>query len=197
VKRLYLFGLALFVFPLSVMAADDSANRYENIFHTTPDKWNEPRIFHQPLGVLKGGFDKNFLISDLIYSEFNLSEKEMDGVIYSANNAYWYYIPEHNNKSKCRKHNCPIEMYIYNERDKVKKFTFTNVFKSSSVLVEWINEKIIYIEPWLDKNGGYYIIYDVEKERIIQAESVRAGGRMYHLWSKDCDKKENKESCPK
>lgn len=168
-------------------------------FHTTPDKWEEPRIFHQPLGYLKGGFAKNFTISDIDSKKIDdtFSNEDKEKLTMSANNAYWYYIPDHKNKSKCRKQNCPIEMYIYNERDKIKKFTFSNVFKSSSILVEWINEKIIYIEPWLGTDGGYYILYDVEKERIIQAEAVRSGGKIFHLWREDCNKKENSNICPK
>jgi len=192
-RRFFLLSLVIVLFPMSIIAA----NSYENIFHTSPDKWSEPRIFHQPLGYLQGGFDKNFLISDLTVLELKLSDSDKEHRTFSANSAYWYYIPEHKNKSKCRKGSCAIEMYIYNERDVVKKFTFKNIFKSSSVLVEWINEKIIYIEPWLDASGGYYILYDVEKERIIQAESVRAGGKIFHLWSKDCNKKGNEDSCPK
>jgi hypothetical protein len=155
-----------------------SGNTQDWTFHTTPDKWEEPRIFHTP-------FDKQWAnrigIERIPTIEVG-SEKTI-----SPNKAYWFYVQEPDTSKPA-----PYELIvdIYNERDYLLRLKISDVYGNFIADAKWINEKLIYAEAWWGRVLGVNLLFDVESEQIIYKENVHDGGIDYSQWQQA--KTENK-----
>jgi len=133
-------------------------------FHTTPDKWEQSRIFHTP-------FDDYWADRISITKQpFNEITGEKN---YSANKAYWF-IANQPDTMKAGPYDFTVN--IYNERDYIIKLNFLDIYGNFERQAYWINEKIIYSEIWLGRVLGIALIYDVEKELVIYKEMINDGG---------------------
>ena len=101
--------------------------------HTSPDKWKEPRIYHSP-------WDSSFnsKIRILKINQFEQKIKKL-----SSNNAYWFSSDFAGNSNWER----TSSIYVYNKRQKMIKVKILNIYQSEPK-IEWINEKLLYIEWW-------------------------------------------------
>lgn len=132
-----------------------------------PDCWQETRNIH---GNKKSDtWQKNTTITRIQAS------KPKPGV-WSPNNAY-FYIAEDNAR--------PTEkITIYAEKNYLTELTFSNLVGLSTI--KWINEKLLFLRPWWGRIAGTDIIFDVEKEKIIYAETVRDGSLAYQQYRESC-----------
>lgn len=139
-------------------------------YHTRPDKWAEPRIYH---GVFDQEYAARISISRVALVDAN-APKEI-----SPNKAYWFSA------------HCPDRMKpgpydftadIYNERDYLVKLRVSDVSGSYRTKVRWINEKLLHARVWWGRVKGVDFIVDVESESIIHKEDVYWGGIPFQQW---------------
>jgi len=135
-------------------------------FHTTPDKWDEPRIFQTP-------FDDHWA-ERISIEKISFQESQKDKV-FSPNKAYWFSVIEPNSVSSAIR---DAQINIYNERDYIlcMKLLELNHYQ---ITTKWINEKIIYIRAWWGRVLGFDLLFDVEIEKFIYKENVNDGGIAY------------------
>lgn len=139
------------------------------LFHTTPDKWDQPRIFHTP-------FDEHW--ADRIEIDtVPLAEIRTEKVL-SPNKAYWYVLTI-SDTMKPGPHSGTV--HVYNERDYLIQIQLLDI-KSGALTANWINEKLLYVRTWLGRVLGFDLLFDVEQEKIIYREMVNWGGIPFQQW---------------
>ncbi|MDA3872694.1 MAG: hypothetical protein PF795_01895 [Kiritimatiellae bacterium] len=140
-------------------------------FHTTPDKWTESRIFHTST--------ENHMGERLRQSMVPYDGRGREDVIYSPNKAYWFSSHDisPDDESKGARF---IE--IFSERPYLVRIEFHKHYKIFEPDVRWINQKLLYIEVWWGRVVGTYLMYDVEKEEVLIAESVHDGRIAFQQW---------------
>jgi hypothetical protein len=150
-------------------------NVFSQEWHTTPDKWKEPRIFHS-------GFEKEYqnrikISHTKLYSK-NAAQNEKEKN-YSPNKAYWFvvYSPD-----TMKPGPWSTEINIFNERDYIIKIELVDHAATYMTTTKWINEKLLYIEFWWGRILGTYLIFDVENENIVIKEMVYDGGIAFQQW---------------
>lgn len=142
-------------------------------FHTPPQKWQKPRVVHSPLDEeYTKRFEKDIQIS------YVKPRKDIMAVekTYSLNESYWFVVRDVKN---CKAGVCPADIYIHNDHNNLINIHINKLVDGLAVIVEWINEKLIYIEPWWNPLQGVYFIYDVEQEKIIARELVYNGEKLF------------------
>ncbi len=146
--------------------------------HTEPSEWSEPRAYHDEMTPeLQKHFDRAVTISkntprDAIHK---------DARIYGPNGAYWVAVRHKAHNGKCLRAPCDVLLYVFNETNELTRIRIKKVFGGVGLLVQWINEKLLYVEPWWNTKEGVYFIYDVESESIIRSEPVFAGDELFRL----------------
>ncbi len=138
-------------------------------FHTTPDKWEEPRIFQTP-------FDDHW--ADRINIEKIPLKEFQNDKVFSPNKAYWFSVIEPNSINSAIR---DAQINIYNERDYILCINLLQL-NHYQITTNWINEKLIYIDAWWGRVLGVNLIFDVEKEIFIYKENVNDGGIPYSQW---------------
>ena len=156
-KLLFIF-LLLLVFDSSVYSAE---------WHTSPDKWEEPRSFHSQ-------FDKDY--ENRIQVTNYKFKGEIDNKIYSPNKAYWFTL---NLPDTTKNGPWSSEVIIFNEREDFIKIRIVDYAATYSTKAEWINEKLLYVQFWFGRIMGAYFIFDVEKEKILIKEMVWDGHQAF------------------
>jgi hypothetical protein len=73
---------------------------------------------------------------------------------------------------------------IYAEKDYLLRIEFAELFGLGEV--KWINEKLLFMRPWWGRILGTDLIYDVEAERIVYAETVTDGYLAYQQFRESC-----------
>ena len=142
----------------------------EDTWHTTPDKWDEPRIFHT-------AFDDQWADRVQLAKE---PVRDVNETMYvSPNGAYWYAM-EMSEIFEPTQRNATIR--IYNERDDFFCIRLADINSSYECRAEWINEKLLYVRFWLGRVLGVDLIVDVETEQIVYQEMVNDGGIPFLQW---------------
>jgi len=148
----------------------------ERKWHTTPDLWEEPRIFQTSKEY--SGYPWDGKINIEKYDEMDVDNIEK---VYSPNKAYWFQ-KSFSNKGTFR-------VVIFNEHGFIVIDTSSDDHYSKNV--EWVNEKIVYIRDWMGRVLGFDMIYDVEKEEILYFEEVNDGGLPFVQWTNERIKRNN------
>lgn len=138
-------------------------------WHTSPDKWKEPRIYHT-------SFDKSF--DGRITVGKDIVPVQLTEQHWSSNKTY-YFITYSPNFQKKGPWNTVIS--VANESGYFVQVLLTD-HKNSSPTAKWINEKLLYIEVWWGRILGTTIIFDVESEKIIHKEMVHWGLIAFQQW---------------
>ena len=138
-------------------------------FHTTPDKWEESRIFQTP-------FDEQW--ADRISIERIPIKEFQNGKVFSPNKAYWFSVIEPNSVSSAIR---DTQINIYNERDYILCIKLLEL-NHYQITTNWVNEKIVYIRAWWGRVLGFDLLFDAEKEMFIYKENVNDGGIPYIQW---------------
>ena len=131
-------------------------------FHTSPDKWKKPRIYNTEMD---SSYDQKISIT-------RIPIKETEPKVFSDNSAYWYALDKQVNNN----FQADESLYVFNERDYLIKVNIAETDHRYDGRAAWINEKLIYYQWWWGRILGGYLIFDVEREKIIQKELVKYGG---------------------
>jgi len=131
-----------------------------------PDCWTEERNIH----------GANF---DDIWKA-NTAFKKLTGTklkpgVYSPNKGY-YFVAEGGRPSG--------SVTIFAEKSYLLRIEFTHLFGLSDV--KWINEKLLFMRPWWGRIAATDLIYDVEAEKVIYAESVTDAYLAYQQFRESC-----------
>ena len=150
-------------------------------WHTTPDKWREPRVFYDDFA---SKYEERIKISHVVIDKKITDEKKND-INYSPNKAYWFivYTPDTMKPSPWS-----TEIEVFNERDYLIKIELIDHAATYMTTTKWINDKLLYIEFWWGRVLGTYLIFDVEKEKIIIREMVKDGGIAFQQWQQNKQK---------
>ena len=148
-------------------------------FHTSPDRWPEPRIYHTP-------FDKEYT-ERISVSRIALTDVDVPKVA-SPNKAYWF-TPYGTDTMKPGPYD--FRANIYNERDYLVRLTVSGIYGNYEPEIRWINEKLLYVEIWWGRIKGADFILDVEDETVIHKEDIHWGGIPFQQWQQAKDHKGN------
>jgi hypothetical protein len=132
-------------------------------WHTPPDKWSEPRIYHS-------AFDEEFS-KGIIVSRGKIHPNSNIKKVFSPNNAYWYAVQ---GADYMKPGPYSTEILIYNERGYLISLKLLE-HSQYEPKISWINEKLLYVEVWWGRILGTYLILDVEKEQVIYKEMIHDG----------------------
>ncbi len=163
--------VVLFTVVTSVVLLAGHAAAQTRDWHTTPDKWKEPRVFHRPFDPLDTAITKFEVQRDS--TQISTSD-----TVWSANRAY-YFSSSHPHAVEW--HSPCTRVLVYNERPYIIHMSFVDDPRYDPD-VRWINEKLLYIEVWWGRVLGSAFIYDVEKEQIIYQEMVVDGLGAFQQW---------------
>ncbi len=147
-----------------------AAPAFTQQFHTPPDKWKEPRIYHTE-------FDRAYTDRIVITKE-TAGRTDRDKVM-SPNGAYWFSIVA---PDTAKPGPWSTDMFVFNEREGLIRIRLKD-HSTYDVSARWINEKLIYIQFWLGRVLGICFIYDAETEKIIYKEMVNDGAIPFRQWN--------------
>jgi len=134
-----------------------------------PDCWARPRNYHAE--NRDDPWKKNVKISRI------KAAKPKPGV-FSPNRGYYFV--------RVGKGRPDAKLTIYAEKDHLIEIRFTNLHNLTDT--RWINEKLLYMRPWWDRVAATDLIYDVEKEMVVHAESVKDGTLAFKQYRENCPK---------
>jgi len=132
-----------------------------------PDCWAEPRMVHslQDLGDL---WERNTRITTR--EGGRPSESEL-----SPNKGYAFVVTGVRPSAR---------ITIYVEKDHLVAIDFSDLFGLSEV--RWVNEKLMFMRPWWSRMAATDLIFDVEREMFIYAETVTDGFLAYEQYLASC-----------
>lgn len=151
---------------------------WNNDYHTTPDFWEEPRVFQMPADYSSDMWSRR--VSFNKYDDWVVDDQEK---VFSPNKAYWF--------QKGFNEQGTFQVVIYNEHRYVTIDTTSDDHYSKDV--KWINEKLVYVRDWLGLKGGFDLIYDTEQEEILYFEQINSGGGPFVQWTNERNKRKNQE----
>ena len=130
-----------------------------------PSLWKESRLYHTP-------FAEDY--NDRIKVETVELPENLDGYVFSPNEAYGYIYKPPDTSKKRPPWTTVIE--IYNERDYVIRLSLIDNHASYETRITWISEKLLYIRVWWGRVLGSDLIFDVESEHFVYKEMIESGG---------------------
>lgn len=158
--RIIFLLITLFVLTLSGVAF--SKDQWPGL---PPDCWKESRNFHNGSG--SQNWKPNIAFEHVPLQEF--PEK-----LFSPNKGYYFVREGWRGKAA---------LYIYSEKDYLIKISFN---KLHGIKEKWINEKLLFIQPWWGRIAATDIIYDVEKEKVVYVEDLADGHIAFDQFQKSC-----------
>ncbi len=136
-------------------------------WHTPPDKWNQPRLYHSPFEpAYEDRITLGRVPAEQVEAERNLS----------LNHAYWCALRE---PDRTKPGPWTAELFIFTEREYLLRLVVTDY---KVVKPRWINQKLLYIEVWWGRILGTYLIVDVEAEAVIIKEMIHDGLIVFQQW---------------
>ena len=144
-------------------------------WHTTPDKWNKPRIFHEPF---EPTFENRIKISHVALNKTadEINKKKLQ---YSPNKAYWFVVDA---PDTMKDGPWSTEIKIFNERDYLVSIKLIDYAAQYTTKINWTNEKLLYVQFWWGRIVGSYFIFDVENEKVLIKEMFYDGGQAFQQW---------------
>lgn len=151
--------------------------------HTPVDKWDTSRLYHAP-------FDDKF-INNIIITKSSWPSKLLQHK-YSKNKAYWYGVigPDTTKNGPWS-----TKIFINNERKKPIQIDLAG-HNNYPVKINWINEKLLYIQVWWGRIIGTDLIYDVEREITVSKEMIKDGRYLFYQHQESQKSQPNKSSQP-
>lgn len=141
----------------------------ENWAGLPPDCWSKPRLYHDDRRDDPWKQNVKFIRVK--------AGKPKPGV-YSPNRGYFFVL-----SGKGRP---DASITVYAEKDHVIEIRFEKL--SGLTDTRWINEKLLFMRAWWGKVVATDLIYDVEKEMVIHAESVKDGVIAFRQYRESCPK---------
>lgn len=131
-----------------------------------PDCWSESRLVHsvQDLGEV---WQRNTKIT-------RREGKPVAGQV-SPNKGYVFAVEESRPSAR---------ITVYAEKPHLVEIEFVELFGLSEV--RWVNEKLIFMRPWWGRIAATDLIFDVEREKFIYAESLTDGFLAHQQYLESC-----------
>jgi hypothetical protein len=136
-------------------------------FHTTPDKWRAPRLFHEPLEAVDSHLAPPLV--QRVRVERVPADAAPESRVVSPNKAYWFRAA------------CPA-IDIFNERAYLVRVSLAEAECGLQVHARWINEKLLFVRVWWGRALGSDLIIDVEREKVLYHEAVNDGNLPFQQW---------------
>jgi hypothetical protein len=129
-------------------------------WHTSPDQWKEPRLYHRP-------FEEQF--ASRIALE-HCSMEAVPGRELSPNHAYWFALIR---PDQTKNGPWDSDILVFTERESLLRIRLRDILECHEV--GWVNEKLLRIRVWWGRICATDLIVDVEQEQIIYKEMVWDG----------------------
>jgi hypothetical protein len=131
-----------------------------------PDCWSESRFFHnqEMLDIWK---DRTVIRQ--------VREGKAQPGTYSPNKGYYFTVEGGRPNGS---------VTVYAEKAYLLRIEFSELFGLAEV--RWVNEKLLFMRPWWGRILGTDLIYDVETEKIIYAETVTDGYLAFQQFRESC-----------
>jgi hypothetical protein len=131
-----------------------------------PDCWTEERNIH-------GGDFADIWKTNMAFKK--LTGAILKPGVFSPNKGY-YFVAEDGRPSGA--------VTIFAEKSYLIRIEFTQLFGLSNV--KWVNEKLLFMRPLWGRIAATDLIYDVEAEKVIYAESVTDAYLAYQQFRESC-----------
>lgn len=152
--------IALLVVPVSAAASGGWPG-------LPPDCWSGSRMVHSIHG--ESPWQQNMAVLR------KKDGKPKPGQV-SPNNGY-FFVVEGDGRPTAR-------ITIYAEKEHLIEISFSDLFGLSDI--KWINEKLLFMRPWWGRIMATDIIFDVETEKVIHAETVTDAFQAYQQYRESC-----------
>ena len=151
-----------FLFALGGATSQSRSSKASG-WHTPPDQWEEPRVFHRPL---EPEYD----------DRLRLSKVERAGAegrqwTSSPNEAYRFSVESAFSEANSQ---WASILWLDTEQELWLRFDILD-HGSSYPEVRWINEKLLYVSVWWGRALGTYWILDVESGTRVHSEMIHFG----------------------
>jgi hypothetical protein len=137
-------------------------------WHTPPDQWKEPRIYHVP-------FDADYA-GRIRFG--TAPARDLPGKVFSPNDAYWLAV-EPPDTVKPGPWNTVVTLFT--ERDPALTVTLLD-HASYPVTAAWVNEKLVSIRVWWGRVRGADLLVDAEQGRIVWKETFIWGQTLFEQY---------------
>jgi predicted phosphodiesterase len=144
--------------------------RDDAVFHTTPNRWSEPRVFHTP-------FEDEY--AQRIVMEQIERPAAISRATFSPNGAYSFVVNEPDFQQPGPWN---TTIFVDNERDRLLQIKLLDR-RNYRLDVSWINEKLLFVGVWWGRVLGTDIIVDIEREEILYREMKHDGSIPFQQWS--------------
>ena len=154
------------VFLVTVLLAVGADAAERNWPGAPPDCWKEERNIHG--GDLGDIWKANTVIR-------KLNDTKLKPGNLSPNKGY-FFVAEDGRPNGA--------VTIFAEKTYLIRIEFTQLFGLSDV--KWVNEKLLFMRPWWGRIAATDLIYDVEAEKVIYAESITDAYLAYQQFRDSC-----------
>jgi hypothetical protein len=154
---------ALMIFSACVSLADAAERSWPG---APPDCWTEERNIH-------GGDFADIWKTNMVFKK--LAGEKLKPGVFSPNKGY-YFAAEDGRPNGT--------VTIFAEKSYLIRIEFSELFGLSEV--KWVNEKLLFMRPWWGRIAATDLIYDVEAEKVIYAESVTDAYLAFQQFRESC-----------
>ncbi|MDF3130578.1 hypothetical protein P0Y35_15325 [Kiritimatiellaeota bacterium B1221] len=142
-----------------------------DLFHTPPDKWSAPPIYH-PAG-------DPHLADRMRLSKVPYAGGLPERFVLSSNGAYGFFA---RSLVEGEASTGALQLHVFNERPYFVRIELSELYLNFAPEVRWINQKLLYVEVWWGRLEGSYFIFDVEREEVVITEAFRDGRVAFRQW---------------
>jgi len=154
------------------------------VWHTTPDKWAESRIYESPFNPEYS--DRLTITHEKLQQQFTMQ-------VLSPNKAYWFAATPDWPKlpvASCNGAEFTIQaedapIFVFTEKEYLLKINLRHHYPNFAVTVRWINERLLFLQVWWGRILGSCYLLDTESECVIYKEMLHDGGIEYEQWQQD------------
>jgi hypothetical protein len=140
-------------------------------FHTTPDKWIAPRLFHESPAPPE--------YRNRVKLGHSNVESRMAPKVLSPNGGYWF----HDEPSSCdAPANGNRAITVFTERSPALQLTLVQADCRYPGEARWMNEKLLFVRVWWGRVLGSDLILDVETEQLLYHELLHDGTQALQQW---------------
>lgn len=145
-------GGAVVAQPPDAADRDDAQTGWPGL---PPDCWTEPRMIHES----ESKYDWRAWTTIERVDAPVPDDKQL-----SPNRAYYYAVASEAPRTA---------ILVFAEKEKLVRISFETSRGLSDI--KWINEKLLYLRVWWGRIAATDLVFDVEQERVVLAESVTDG----------------------
>ena len=143
-------------------------------WHTRPDRWRGPRNFQTPFEPGYEGY--------LSVTQQSIETDPRTSKLFSPNKAYWLT----SSGSLPVRFTPDNPILVFNERAYLIRIAPAKSDPDYFLKrIDWVNEKLVYIEIWWGRVLGSCYIFDVEKELMVYREMINDGTLPFQQWKQN------------